>query len=417
MYPRIIDRLVNVPLLITEDKLDVITSQVSVHLITNNLSAIDNSESSNVNTTVTTKNSFGVIEVRNSLVAKNGGGSSGSTSYEFIRSATNDFVAANINTIIFDVSSNGGEAAGCFPLTDFIYELNKQGIRTIGFTDTYACSGGYAILSACSEVYATDLAYVGSIGAVMSVIDVTKMDEKMGVKYDILRSKELKGGYSPHETITPALKKDMIEGLKVVDTKFDLSVLKYRKGKVSQETLTNLSGRSITAQEGLQFGLVDQIVSGIDEVFTLLTNSSSNNVSLTSNKGVNMTTNAGNPNPSIESQYIASQTELSQLKESLNTKIAAAVSEERARCAAILKAGTTYKVDSAMVVKAIEKNYSMEMVEDSFSFIAEQLDNKTSIHTTGNSTKTDLTNLPKGEEKPKSYLDALVSAIPNMGDK
>lgn len=413
MYPQIIDRLVNVPLLITEDKLDIITSQVSVHLISSNLAALDRSESSKINTEFEQRNSFGVIKVENSLVAKNGGGSSGSTSYEWVRERTIGFKNDGIKTILFAVSSNGGEAAGCFPLCDLIYSLNKEGIRTIGFTDTYANSGGYAILSACSEVYATDLAAIGSVGAVMSLIDVTKMDANMGISYEILRSKEVKGGYSPHEPISPAIKRDLLDGLKLIDTKFDVSVLKYRKGKVSQETLTKLAGKSISAQEGLAIGLVDQIVTGIDEVFSLIEDSSSNSVILNLEKGVNMSENT----PSIESKYIAAQAELTQLKESLNTKITAAVSEERTRCSAILNAGKTYSMDLPMIGKAIEKGYSVEQVEDSFGYIKEAFDNKSSVKTTGDTTKTDVSSIVPikvEEQETKTYMDQLMECFPDL---
>jgi ClpP class serine protease len=414
MYPHITDRLVNTPLLITEDKLNIITSQVTIHLLSNNLAALDMSEKSNITKEYESSEEYAIIPIRNSLVAKNGGGSSGSTSYEFIRESAKSIIDSGINTIIFDVTSGGGEAAGCFPLCDFIYNLQSQGIRTIGFTDTYACSGGYAILSSCSEVYATDMAIVGSIGAVMSIVDVTKMDAAMGIKYDILRSKELKGGYSPHEKITEPFRQDLLDGLKLVDTKFDLATLKYRKGKLTQQTITELKGKSIVAQEGLTLGLVDRVVSGIDEVLGLISSISSNSVNSTLDKGVNMTGNT----PSIESQYIASQTELSQLKESLNTKIAAAVSDERARCAAILKAGQTYSIDSDMVQKAIERGYSMDTVEDSFSYVKEKVDTMTSVKTTGNSTKTEAIPEPQVTgEAPKTYMEQLMADFTDTTDQ
>lgn len=416
MYPHILSRLINTPLLIESSKLDIITSKVSLNLLANTSNLIDTSVKSDINTETSIKDEVGIITIRDSLVAKNGLGASGCTSYEWIKETIDSYVKEGITNILLDISSGGGEAAGCFPLTDYIYSLQQKGINIIGFTDTAANSAAYAILSSCKLAVATDIAFTGSIGAVMSLVDVTKMDMNLGISYEILRSKEMKGGYSPHEKISEDFKKDILENLNLIDTKFDLSVLKYRKGKVTQESLTTLAGRSINAEEGLKLGLIDQVVSGIDEALGLF-KSSSVNVNFNQKKGINMSQNQGE-NATLEANFIALSAEHNVLKANLETKVKEVVSAETARCSAIVKAGTAYKVDSALVLKAIEKNYSMEVVEDIFSTVAESNDNASGVRSTGNTNKFEAGNAGmSNEETPKSYLEQLMAAIPTVGAK
>jgi ClpP class serine protease len=381
-YIHVLDRLVNTPLLITSDKLDVITSAVSLRLLSD--ARLDSYEATPQNAVRDTPApQIAVIPVYGSLVNKNGAGASGMTSYQRIKSQINSSMAEGIKHIVFDVSSPGGEAAGAFPLSDYIASLPSKGISTYGFTDSQAASGGYIIFAACQHTFATDIADIGSIGAVMTLVDVTEADKQDGIKYTILRSKEAKAGYNPHEALTDKVTKQLISKLDTLDTKFNNAMVTARNGKLSMETITNLAGQTVDATAGLPLGLVDNIVTGIEDVFSFALSNKPITVPnsgvlptdiSTKNNGVTKMSDAN-----IAEKLVALQSEVESLKASQTLEVAKAKQEERNRCVGVITSGATFGVSPEMVTKAITKGWSLDMVADMFTELAEKEDTATAI--------------------------------------
>lgn len=381
-YIHVLDRLVNTPLLITSEKLDIITSAVSLRLLAD--ARLDSYE---VTPQTTVREApvpqIAVIPVYGSLVNKNGAGASGMTSYQRIKSQINSAMSDGIKHIVFDVSSPGGEAAGAFPLSDYIQSLPSKGISTYGFTDSQAASGGYIILASCQHIFATDIADIGSIGAVMTLVDVTEADKQDGIKYTILRSKEDKAGYNPHEKLTDKVTKQLLSKLEILDAKFNNAMVAARNGKLSLETITDLAGQTVDATAGLPLGLVDHIVTGIEDVFTFALQSTQfhsevlpTDVSAKPNKEVKQMSDAN-----LAEKLVALQTEVESLRASQTLEIAKAKQEERNRCVGVITSGATFNVSADMVTKAITKGWSLDMVADMFTELAEKADNETAIKT------------------------------------
>jgi ClpP class serine protease len=74
----------------------------------------------------------------------------------------------SIKTIIFNIDSPGGEAAGIAELSDMIVEARAKK-KIIAYVDDMAASAGYWLASACEEIYASKTAMVGSIGVVFTL--------------------------------------------------------------------------------------------------------------------------------------------------------------------------------------------------------------------------------------------------------
>jgi Periplasmic serine proteases (ClpP class) len=379
-YIHVLDRLVNTPLLITSEKLDVITSAVSLRLLAD--AKLDSYE-------VTPQNAvreapipqIAVIPVYGSLVNKNGAGASGMTSYQRIKSQINSALSDGIKHIVFDVSSPGGEAAGAFPLSDYIQSLPSKGVSTYGFTDSQAASGGYIIFASCQHTFATDIADIGSIGAVMTLVDVTEADKQDGIKYTILRSKEDKAGYNPHEKLTDKVTKQLLSKLETLDTKFNNAMVASRKNKLTMQTITDLGGQTVDATAGLSLGLVDNIVVGIEDVFTFALSTTQSysevlptDVSTKPNKEVKQMSEAN-----LAEKLVALQTEVESLRASQTLEVAKAKQEERNRCVGVITSGATFNVSSEMVTKAITKGWSLDMVADMFTELAEKADTDTAV--------------------------------------
>lgn len=417
MYPHILTRLINTPLLITADKLEILTSDVSLKLLSGD--GIDRSTPTPDNTVkAAPEATIGIIPVYGSLVNKNGAGSSGMTSYQNTKSNVIEAINSGVKHLVFDVSSPGGEAAGAFPLADFINSLpEKYGVSTYGFTDSQAASGGYIILGATQKVFATDIADVGSIGAVMSLVDVTKMDAADGVKYTILRSKEDKASYNPHEVVSDKVIKDLQGKLQVLDNKFNTSMVKYRNGKLTMETIMNLAGKTVSATEGVTLGLVDNVVVGIEDVFSEILA-----ISKPANKAINDSNNRSTTMSEVTLEaFVALQAENASLKDANKLAIATAVKAETDRCSKILESAKTFGVKADTAIKAVSKGWSLDVVADYFSDVAEKSDEETAI-TTGASnidsanaiTKSSLYDLANAQTKADEQT--LAGGALSMGD-
>jgi len=162
-YTRVLSRLYNTPLYISNSKLDILSSEIVTKLLMKEtLSAdVQPTEHTVVNNSVP---NVGIINVFDSLVSKTGGGISGFTSYESITNQIKNIVTTGIDVLIFNIDSPGGEIAGLFPLTDLIASIPKtHGIKTATFSDGTVASAAYAIAAATQVIYATETTVLGSL--------------------------------------------------------------------------------------------------------------------------------------------------------------------------------------------------------------------------------------------------------------
>ncbi|WP_341811002.1 S49 family peptidase [Wolbachia endosymbiont (group B) of Chesias legatella] len=126
----------------------------------------------------------------------------GMTSYEKIQEEIEEALEnKEVETIILDIDSPGGEVNGVFDLADFIYSARgKKRIIAIANDDAY--SAAYAIASSAEKVFVSRTSGVGSIGVIASHIDQSGFDEKCGIKYTTVFAGSRKNDLNPHEPIT-----------------------------------------------------------------------------------------------------------------------------------------------------------------------------------------------------------------------
>lgn len=364
-HHRLLTRLINTPLAISQDKLEVISSNVSLKLLAGQ--ALDTGVATPTEKTTVTSKTTAVINVFDSLVSKGGAGESGFTSYAGIKSSVQQAIAKGANTLLFYIDSPGGEVSGLFGLSSYIASLpDTYGVETIAFTDGSMTSAAYAIGSAAQQVYATESSTVGSIGVIMSLVDVTEADTKAGYSYTILRSKEDKALYNPHEQISSAVIDKYSAMLAELDSLFNAEVAKNRP-QLTLEAIVNMKADAFLGNKALELGLIDGIVSSMDEVINLNVNSTK--------RGDVMTLEE------LKAQLSAKDTELATLQASVTNTVAKAIADERARCLDILAAGQTLKITAEQVNKRISAGTAKEDAVDIFTAIADAIGTSTAIDT------------------------------------
>lgn len=124
-----------------------------------------------------------LITVEGTLVNRGAyiGASSGLTSYEGVMAQLASAAAdRDVEQIILDLESPGGEATGAFEMADFVAGVAAEKPVT-AVVNGLAASAAYGMVSGASRIVTTPSGVSGSIGVVMLHLDRSKQLDKMGV--------------------------------------------------------------------------------------------------------------------------------------------------------------------------------------------------------------------------------------------
>jgi len=180
---------------------------------------------------------------------------SGATSYEIL---AQDFTTAldnpDINAIILNIDSPGGEVNGCAELANMIFAARgKKPI--IAYASGDAASGAYWIASAADQVVASETSGLGSIG-VVAVYRGAKPDKNAPTTIEIVSSQ------SPFKRLNP----ETDEGRAKLQARIDamaevfVNTLARNRGVEAAQVLEQFGGGDILiGAHGVNAGLADRI--------------------------------------------------------------------------------------------------------------------------------------------------------------
>ena len=183
----------------------------------------------------------------------------GMTSYDALQESI--LIAAtnpNVETIILDIDSPGGEISGLFDLCDFIVKLREEK-NIIALVNESAFSAGYAIASCANEILLNQTAGVGSIGVIATHVDQSSYDAKQGLQYTSVYAGQHKNDLNPHTPITEDAKSNLqLE----VDRLYGLfTQLVSRNRNLKAEQILGTQAGCFFGQEAINIGLADKLIS------------------------------------------------------------------------------------------------------------------------------------------------------------
>ncbi len=203
--PYLASRVFGTPLLIHPRKLEVILSVVGprMGMVVPETSAHQLAQISQpervMRSDLQTPN-IAVISILGTLVRRRGAmdAASGLTSYASISAqidaAIND---PNVDAVLLDIDSPGGEAGGAFDLADEIVSARTtKPIWAVANDDAF--SAAYAIACSAERIYLTRTGGVGSIGVIALHVDQTQRDALEGYRYTAIYAGDRKNDLSPH---------------------------------------------------------------------------------------------------------------------------------------------------------------------------------------------------------------------------
>jgi len=199
-------RIFDTPLLIAPQKLEVILGVLAPRLgleVPAPVAAVTAQPASR-KTYELTPDGIAIIPIEGTLVHKSYGldALSGMQAYVDLQNEIEDASTdPAVKGILLDVDSPGGEVAGVFELADTIYAARSaKPIFAVANADAF--SGAYLLASAAQRIYAGQSSGLGSIGVIVTHLDVSGNDEKLGFKYTILHAGARKADFNPHTPLT-----------------------------------------------------------------------------------------------------------------------------------------------------------------------------------------------------------------------
>lgn len=126
-------------------------------------------------------------------------------SYDAIKSRAVAALQSAAEVLVLKIGSPGGDVAGCF---ETVRELRtiaaKAGKRIVAYADGMAASAGYALACAGDAIFLPATGFVGSIGVISMLFDMTELDKKIGLNFAVIASGQKKRYGHPNVRISDA---------------------------------------------------------------------------------------------------------------------------------------------------------------------------------------------------------------------
>ena len=209
MLPHLAARLFGTPLLVHRAKLDVILAVLGERL---NLTAPAADLAIPVpRVTPAQPSGIAVIPIHGTLVKRVLGmeAASGLTSYGGIAQEIDAALAdPQVQGILLDIDSPGGEASGSFELARQIrHAATQKPVWAVANDAAY--SAAYALAASAQRLIVTETGGVGSIGVIALHIDQSAKDAQEGYRYTAVTAGAHKNDFSPHHPLSDEAKAEL----------------------------------------------------------------------------------------------------------------------------------------------------------------------------------------------------------------
>lgn len=173
----------------------------------------------------------------------------------------------DIEGILFDIDSPGGEVSGVADLSDMIFEGRVQGKPMLAIANESMYSAAYWIGSAAHQVALPRTAGVGSIGVRAIHVDQSKLLEKMGVTVTEVVSAKKKSDLSPYKPLSPEAEADLQAEVDRLARIFEGAVARNRG--LSPKAVRGLDAGTVHGEPAVDAGLANTVLVADDALNAL----------------------------------------------------------------------------------------------------------------------------------------------------
>lgn len=202
----------------------------------------------------TGRGNIGVVEIEDIILSSN-------TPVKNIKSFAEDPAIAGI---LLRIDSPGGGVAAAQEIFDAVVKARRHKVVVVSM-GSVAASGGFYIALPANRIVANPSTITGSIGVILEYPVVEELFRKIGVRYEVIKSREHKDIGSPFRSLNPEERR-LLEGvIQDIYGQF-LDVIVENRGMSRDSVLKIADGRILTGRQALVYGLIDTLGSFDDAV-------------------------------------------------------------------------------------------------------------------------------------------------------
>ncbi len=163
----------------------------------------------------------------------------------------------NVKGVLLSINSPGGTVGASQELYEAVKDLRAEKPVYVSMLDV-AASGGYYAASAADRVYANEGTLTGSIGVILSGLNVGKLLDRVGVEPQTIKTGPYKDIFSPFRKLSEP-ERQLLQGLaQDIYEKFIADVAQGRKLE-PKIVRAAADGRIFTGSQAVKSRLVDAI--------------------------------------------------------------------------------------------------------------------------------------------------------------
>ena len=166
----------------------------------------------------------------------------------------------SIVAVILDVDSPGGGITDCDRIHFEIMKLKKARpkLKFVSFMRDVAASGGYYVSAPCDKIFASHTTITGSIGVIMSFMNLQGLFEKVGVREEVIKSGDHKDIGSMGRAMTDEERAMLQSMLMEMYDRF-VDVVAKGRGMDEKRVRELADGRMYSAGQAKANGLIDEL--------------------------------------------------------------------------------------------------------------------------------------------------------------
>lgn len=186
-----------------------------------------------------------------------------------LSAAAND---PNVTEIVMHVHSPGGSCTGVAETAKRIAHVTDKIKPVYMYTDSDACSAAYWDGVACTNIFASEMACIGSIGVYLAWIDQAKWLDAQGYELKLFKAGTFKAATLPGQLTDEAGQLLQNEVDSIAQSFYGWVRERRAKAGVTVEDGT-MQGQTFLGRDAMNVGLVDGLYNGIDDLLNDLLNS------------------------------------------------------------------------------------------------------------------------------------------------
>ncbi len=174
----------------------------------------------------------------------------------------------SVKAIVVRIDSPGGGVAASQEIYEELNRIRVKGEKpVVASLGGVAASGGYYIACAAEEIVASPGTITGSIGAIISTVNMEELFRKLGLEYKVIKSGDFKDAGSAVRELTGE-EADLFQELVDDIHRQFLDVVRERRGLDDEQVERAGDSRIFTGQQALELDLLDRMGTFYDAVET-----------------------------------------------------------------------------------------------------------------------------------------------------